>query len=348
MDKINSAYRRKVVRYGAVIVVLFVCALSYGTLGFYWIEKGSLFDSLYMAVITMTTVGFREVIPLTDEGRMFAMTAIFAGLFSSGVSIGLVTNLIFEETLINVLRGRKMEKQMTRMKGHYIVCGFGATGRSIVEELLSMGKEVVVVDKNEINDPILRRCLFLKGDARKDDTLNRVNVAGAAGLASTLTEDADNVFVALTARALNSDLRIVSRFKDEDSEKKLIAAGVDQVVSPYRIGGQRMSLALVNPAFQKILDNTLHSPSIGLQFAHIAVPERSPISGKTLREAGIHKHSHGALVVAAVEKNGRSLFNPASNLDMSNIVELVALGDDEQLRSLKTYLQGGNTQSDHV
>jgi len=337
-----SAYRRKARKYGAIIAGLFIFTLTYGSLGFHLIEDANLFDSFYMSVITMSTVGFQEVFPLSVEGRMFAITTIFLGLLATGLTVGMVSNLIFEETLLDVFRGRKMEKQLQKLKGHFIVCGFGATGRSIVEELLAHRKEVAIIDLEPIGEGIAERCLFLQGDARKDEVLGRANITEAAGLASTLTEDADNVFVTLTAREMNPELRIVSRYKDDDTEKKLMAAGADQAVSPYRIGGQRLSLALTNPRFQKILDATLQSSSLQVHFSHVPLPAQSPVSGKTLRESEIRKNSQGALVVAVVEKNGHSIFNPNPDCRMDAVAELLVLGDDEQIRSLRTYLRSDN------
>ena len=337
----EKQFRRKILIRLAQVGAILIGAILYGTIGFYFIENAPLFESFYMAVITMTTVGYDEVIQLDDQGRLFAVTSIFVGLTASGVSLALITNLIFEEALFDIFKGRKLTKKLDKMQGHFIVCGCGTTGSSIVEELLAQNHEVVVIDlepPEEIeSSPLL---LFVHGDARQDDVLTRAGISRALGLASTLTEDADNVFVTLTARNLNPQLRIVSRFKDPDTEKKLAIAGADEVVSPYRMGGKRLALALSDPAFHKILEATYNKKfSLSVHFAHLEVPEHAQLKQKKLRDADLRKYSLGALVVGIVEENGNAIFNPDPEIPLKNVAELLVLGDDEQIRALETHLK---------
>lgn len=326
--------------------LLFVVT-SYGTLGFVYIEGASVFDGFYMAVITLTTVGFSETIPLSQTGRLFAVSTIFAGLICSGLSIGILTNLIFEETLIQVLKGKRMEKQFKKLKGHYIVCGYGSTGQGIVSALAAQGKTALVVDIAEPEDlsNLPSGCLIYQGDARRDDVLKHVGIERAKGLATALRQDADNVFVTLTARALNAKLIIVSRFKSANSQSKLITAGADHVVSPYSMGGQRLALALTNPLIQEVLDVTFQRSTLRVGFAHIRVPLGSPLTGKSVQDAQTRNHSLGALVMGAIDKQGRALFNPSPDHPIDDIDELLVLGDDDQIRSFSDFLNGNNHEA---
>ncbi len=338
-------FRRKLRTRIIKIVLLLLSVLLYGTLGFYIIEGASLFDAFYMAVITVTTVGFSEVIPLSLEGRLFAVTSIFAGLVGSGISIALISNLIFEETLMDIFKGRKVMKQLANLRDHFIICGCGSTGRSIIEELVAQKETVVVIDQNPVDHDILDECIVIRGDARKNEILEKARIEKAKGLASTLTEDADNVFVTLSARDLNPQIKIVSRFKDDDTEKKLAVAGVDQAVSPYRMGGQRLALALTNPAFQQIIDASFKASTLDVRFAHVHIPPDSFLNGKKLKDSQIRKYSLGALVVAVVEKKGNTLFNPSPDLLMDEVDQLLILGDDQQIKALKSYLKDASGES---
>ena len=340
MEVTITAFKRKVVVRALQILAGLIVVLAYGTLGFMVIEKMPAFDAFYMTVITMTTVGYGEIYPLHQEGRIFAVTLIFAGLIGSGISVAMITNLLFEEAMMELFKGRKMKQLLDKLRDHYIICGCGTTGESIARELAAQGEQVVMINQTPIDGELATKILFLQGDARADEILEKARIHAAKGLATTLTEDADNVFVTLTARSLNPELRIVSRFKDKDTEKKLGIAGCDQAVSPYRMGGQRLALALTNPAMQSILDASLSGePSLNVRFAHVHVPEVSFLQGKTLRDSNIREYSMGALVVAIVDRRGVPHFNPSADTKMDSVRQLLVLGDDEQIMSLKTYLK---------
>ncbi|MDJ0836513.1 MAG: potassium channel protein [Acidobacteriota bacterium] len=336
-------FKQRMYRRVGLVVCLMLGINTYGTIGIFLIEDTTLFEAFYMSVITLTTVGFNEIVELSPEGRMFSVTTIYMGLAGSGVSIAIITNLLFEETLVDLFKGRRMEKKLSKLRDHFIVCGFGTTGRQITEELLAQNRTVVVIDQNRdlgFDNP---KFLLLHGDARHDDMLEKARIQDAAGLAATLTEDADNVFVVLTARALNKDLSIASRYKDDDTESKLFTAGADHAVSPYRMGGHRLALSLITPAMVDLIDATLHDSSLKVRFNHVQVPEGAPIQGKLLKNSHIREYSLGALIVAVTDHTGHAVFNPSPDFRLDNITQLVVLGDDEQIRSLKSYL--GETQA---
>lgn len=338
MEQKQKDFRKKVIRRVGLMLLLLAIINAYGTIGIWLLEGSSLMDSFYMSVITLTTVGFAEVVNLSEGGRLFAITLIYAGLAGSGISVAMITSLLFEDTISDVLEGTRMQRKINNLSNHYIVCGFGNTGRQVSEELTQTGKTVVVIDMDSKPEQDAANLYHLPGDARQDEVLEKAGIKRAAGLASTLTEDSDNVFVVLTARALNPDLVITSRYKDDDTEKKLFTAGANYAVSPYRMGGHRMMLSLTTPSMAALMDATHPESTLNVHFTHVPVPPEAPINGRLLSETHIRDKSLGALVVAVVDKAGNTTFNPSPDFRLDNIRELLILGDTEQINSLKTYL----------
>lgn len=336
-----QGFRRKVIHRILIVVMVFIVVHTYGTLGFFLVEKVPLFDAFYMAVITLSTVGYAEVFPLSQTGRVFAISIIYVGLLSTGVSVGFLTQLLFEGTVQRVFKGKHMEKVLSKMKNHFIVCGYGATGRQVVAELRAFNESVVLVDRAGVKAPQDEQFVIQLGDARRDGVLLDAGIDRAKGLVSCLTEDADNVFVVLTARSLNPQLKIVSRFKQEDTEKKLQMAGVDAAISPYAMGGKRLAHMLTNPVLLELFDASLEKSTPGVRLVSIRVPSRSPVLGRRIKESGIRENSMGALIVAVLDQKGNSNFNPNPDFILENVKELIVMGDEEQIRSLKVYLAMG-------
>jgi len=333
----SQEFKLRFTRRLSLVLLLWIGVNAYGTLGIYLIEKTSFSDALYMSVITLTTLGFNEIIPLSPAGRVFTITCVYVGVASTGISIALMTNLLFEETLSEFFKVKKMKKKFSGLKGHYVVCGYGTTGHQIAEVLLSQGETVVVIDSN--TDTHAGKALFMEGDARQDEILIKAQIKKAKGLATTLTQDADNVFVVLTARSLNPELHIVSRYKDDDTEKKLFAAGVNNAVSPYRIGGRTLALSMTTPAIADLMYASHHDTAQAVRFEHVEVLPNAPIMNMRLKNAKIREYSKGALIVAIIDTNGNSMFNPSPEFRLENIAQLLVLGDEEQLKALKAYLR---------
>ena len=343
------AFKKRLVHRLALVLALWLGVNAYGTFGIYLIEDTSFIDAIYMSAITLTTLGFSEIIPLSPAGRVFTISCVYVGVTSTGISIALMTNLLFEETLSEFFKVKKMAKKFSELKGHYIVCGYGTTGHQIAEVLLSQGETVVVID-NDV-DKHVGKALFMEGDARQDEILLKAQIKNAKGLATTLTQDADNVFVVLTARSLNPELHLVSRYKDDDTEKKLFAAGVNNAVSPYRMGGRRLALSLTTPAIADLVYATHHDTTLAVHFEHMNVPPNAPILNKLLKNSKIREHSMGALIVAITDAAGNSMFNPSPEIRLENIAQLLVLGDEDQLKSLKAYLNEGDknrSRSEHA
>ena len=325
-----SQFQRKIrIRFTLVLLML-VGVTLFSTMGFVIIEGIGPFEAFYMAVITFTTVGYGDMVPHSLTGRLFSILTILLGLTGSGVSIALLVDLFFEKTLIDMFKGHKLGKQLLKFKDHFIVCGYGVTGSCITKTLLANGQQVVVIEKKPLELEENQNLIVVEGDARKDEILIDAAIERAKGLASTLTEDADNVFVVLTARALNGALEIVSRFKDDDTEKKLLSAGANHAVSPYRMGAHRLTLALTSPAMASMVDHALHTTKASIAFCEVALPEAYRQRETSLSAAKAIAKELGLLLVAAFDEEGQPVFNPDSAFPCATVERLLMLGPPRQ------------------
>jgi voltage-gated potassium channel len=225
------------------LVALVIVGL--GTAGYMWIEDASLLDAFYMTLITLTTVGFGEIIPLDPAGRLLTVGLIVAGVTLVGTMVGFLAHLIQEGGLGEHGRQRRMQKKVDGLRDHYIVCGYGRVGRAVCYQLVEERVEFVVVDRGEWDDEDVRRegFPFEIGDATQESVLRAAGVERAQGLVCALPDDPDNVFIALAARSINADLTIVARLSDSSSAPRLVQAGVNRIVSPYETSGRHMALA---------------------------------------------------------------------------------------------------------
>jgi voltage-gated potassium channel len=324
--------------------VLLVVAL--GTLGFHSVGCGawSWRDCLYMVLITITTVGYSEVVPLETVayGREVAMLVMLGGMSVSFYFLSSLTAFIIEGDLREALWRRKMQKRLGLLKGHYVVCGAGRTGVTVVEELRREGREVVVIERREEALTQLHRLhgeavIAIRGDATDDGVLEEARVAQAGGLVTTLELDQDNLFVALSARGMNPDLRIVSR-STERATDKLLKAGANVVINPTHIGGRRMAHELVRPNVVGFLDYMVRDLERSLNIEEIRLASGSRVIGKKLSESKIREESN-ALVLAVV-RDGEQIYNPPPQTLLSEGMLLIALGEREQLERLSRYVGG--------
>ena len=216
-----------------------------GTAGYMWIENASLLDSFYMTLITLTTVGFGEIIPLDPAGRLLTAGLIVAGVMLVGTMVGFLAQLIQEGGLGERGRQRRMQRKIDALKDHYIVCGYGRVGRAVCYQLIEERADFVVVDRGEWDDEDVRRegFPFEIGDATQEHVLRAAGVQRARGLVCALPDDPDNVFIALAARSINDEITIVARLSDPSAAPRLVQAGVDRIVSPYETSGRHMALA---------------------------------------------------------------------------------------------------------
>jgi len=324
---------------GAVISTIFL-----GIGGYFLIGGGrwSIFDCFYMTIVTLTTVGFGEVLPLasTSLGRPFTIGLLFAGIISMSCLVGSVTAFMIEGDLSGFRWRKRMDSFVKRMHGHIVVCGAGSTGIHCVRELAAIGAPFVVVDRREeIARAITREHggAAVVGDATHDEVLVEAGIERARGVISALTEDKDNLYVTVTARALNPRLRIVAKAIELGAEPKLRRAGADSVVSPNVMGGLRMVSEMVRPEVTGFLDELLRNKEQTLRIEEIAVPEGSGLAGLPVGE--IDLTGHGLLLLAVKDpasEGGRYSYNPAPDHVVSPGTVLIVLGEPEKVRRLSS------------
>lgn len=309
--------------------------IAFGTLGYIVIEGWNFIDSLYMTIITLTTVGFREIHPLSNKGIIFTIILVISGVGTVFYALGTGAKLILEGELQDIFGRKKLEKKIKDLKNHYIICGYGRMGRIICKELKEKNIRFVVIEKNAENIPPEKEDLLIfEGDATKDEILKEMGIERAKGLISVLPTDAENLFVVLSARELNPDLFIVARAGEEGSEQKLLRAGADRVVSPYHIGGLRIAHTVLKPAVVDFIEFATKSGNIDLQMEEITVKDRSKLVGLTLDECGIGRDL-GIIIVAIKKPTGDMKFNPTFRTTIKAGDTLIALGEASKLKILE-------------
>lgn len=319
------------------IVSLLISIITFGVSGLMLIEGWPFLDALYMTVITMSTVGFREVHPLSTAGTVFVIVLIVLGV---GTFLYIITSLseyIVAGHLVGAMGRRKMKKEIDTLEDHYIICGFGRVGHQAALELEREVVPFVIIDN--FPEPI-KRCaesgyLYIQGDASNDLILKEAGIERAKGLVTATDSDADNVYVTLSAKNIRDDLFVVARANLEGSEQKLLKAGVDRVISPYSIGGRRLASLLLRPTVVEFLDVVMHSTEIELMMEEVGVHKKSPFVGASMSEARI-KCITGANILAIKKKGERGMtVNPSSDIIIEPGDKLVAFGTREQLKELE-------------
>lgn len=299
------------------------------------LEDWSLFDALYMTIITLTTVGYDEVHHLSQMGRAFSIVLILCGVGTMFYTFGVGAKVLLEGEIRDILGRKKLSKKIESLKDHYIICGFGRMGSIICRELMQSKASFVVVEGDpEVVSTIDADYLSMQGDATQDNVLKQAGIDRARGLISVLSSDANNLYVVLSARGLNPKLRIIARASEEGAEQKLMRAGADNVVSPYYIGGLRIAHSLLKPAVVDFIEFATRSENLELQMEEIRVKEHSKIIGKTLHECGMGKEL-GVIIVSIKRESGEMEFNPTSTSVIKKGDILIAMGEPGQLKSLE-------------
>ncbi len=307
-----------------------------GTIGYRQLMHWSLLDSLYMTVITIGTVGFREVAPLSAEAKVFTIMLIFGGLAVGGYAIGNIAAFFAEGQLKYLLKGGRMAWEITNLKNHVIVCGYGKIGREVCASLAAADVPFIVIDidENKIDEAIELGYLAVIGNASDDEVLLKVGIQHARALVSAVTDDTENVYLVLTARSLNDKLFIIARAADDAACKKLKRVGADQVVSPYEIGGRRMATYLLKADVVDFVDAFMNTGGTEVMAERVAVSAASSIVGKSLRESNIRNTTGGAMIIG-IEENGKLEINPSADTLLQSGQVLLALGTREQLEALR-------------
>jgi voltage-gated potassium channel len=295
-----------------------------------------------MTVITLATVGFKEVHELSDEGRAFTLLLIIFGAGIIAYAIGSLIRFTVEGELRTILGRKKLEKQISKLQGHYIICGYGRIGNHICNELKSRPSiSFVVVEKDKESCEKLASdgVLFVHGDATDDETLLSAGIRKAQGLITVVTSDTENVYITLTARGLNPDLFILARAGDPGSEKKLRRAGATKVISPYTIGATRMAHAILRPSVVDFIEIATAGHNLELQLEEILVSPASRLVNTNLINSGIRR-DWNIIIIGIKKSDGKMLFNPAPNVTIESGDTLITLGEQPAIQHLEKIASG--------
>ena len=322
-------------------IAALVSIIAVGTFGYSLIEGWSLFDSLYMTVITLATVGFKEVQPLSDHGKLFTIVLIISGTGMIAYTLSSLLQFTLEGQLRKILGRKKLESRISKLRDHYIICGFGRIGHLICREFHSRPLPFVVVEKDPVLVERVERegFMFVEGDATDDETLQAAGIDRALGLVTAVTSDTDNVYITLTARGLNPKLFILARAGEEGSEKKLMRAGASKVISPYTIGANRMAQAILRPSVVDFIEIATASENLELQIEEIPIAANSSLAGKTLINSGV-RQSMGIIIVGIKQVDGQMIFNPPPTRVIEPNSILIILGERPAINQLEKIAGG--------
>jgi voltage-gated potassium channel len=321
-------------------IVALLATIAIGTVGYMLIEGWGFADAFYMTMITIGTVGFGEVQPLSATGRAFTSFLIVAGIVGISYTVTVITGLVIEGHLTQHWERRRMERRMAKQRDHYIICGYGRVGRQIVDEFRREKCEFVVID---VNQPSLAQAVgdgltVIYGNATEDDVLHRAGIARARGLIAAVANDADNIFVTLSARALRPEMPIVARANYEDAVRKLRLAGATRVVSPYTMAGQQMAMLAVRPAAVDFVETLLRGAGGDLLLEDVRVAPGSSLVSVSVAE--LRARFPDGATLAAIQREGRLLAPPPADLILQPHDVIAIVGTDAQLRALERACEG--------
>lgn len=314
-------------RLEVIYSILFLIGwLIVGMLGYRFLENWSMMDGLYMAFITLTTIGYTEVADLSNSGRIFTMIFGLVGIGSVGIVTFRWARLLVAGTLI---RKRHRMQRIRQMKDHYIICGYGRVGQDVTKTLMDAKKSVVVLDKDaSITEHLNLNGIFaVAGDAVQDEALLAAGIKHAKGLIALLPDDAQNVYVTLVARENNSDLFILARASDALSRRRILQAGASQVISPVQVGAERMAQVILRPHVDRFMSSVLQAHDLGLSMEEIVIEEGSKLAGLTLGQVEFRK-SWNTIVIAIIKHSDQQIYfhpGPDDLLETGDI--LIVLGN---------------------
>jgi voltage-gated potassium channel len=319
----------------AAVVFLVLTLLTIGTVGFHIIEGWPYFKALYATLMTVSTIGAEPENQLSETGQVFNITLIFLGVCVVGFAMATLTHAVIESELGLFFGRRRMEKEISRLKDHIIICGAGRVGRRVATEVVARDIPLVIVEQDQAK---ARWALEQNFPVIIGDATSEARIEHARGLASAVTSDAQNVYIILTARGIAPELPIIARASEDDAEAKMLRAGATTVISPYGYAGHRMAQTLMRPHVQRFLDLALSSLSDGdldLQIEEVRITEDSKLAGSNLRDADLRNH-FGVIVLAIRGKDGHLNFNPRPDHTISPGDFLIAMGDSKELKKLES------------
>ena len=320
-------------------LLMLVGIVALGTCGYYFVENMPIFEAFYMTIITISTVGFAEVIPLSQTGRAITVIIIILGITVGAYTIGVLVRALVEGELVQILGRRKVQKQVSGLKNHFIICGFGRIGRIVCSELANDQVDFVVIEQEAsvIEHIEARKYLYLEMDATTEEALKKAGIMEAKGIVTAVNSDANNVFITMTAKSLRPDVFILARASEEKNEPKLFRAGANRVVSPYLIGGRRIAQMLKKPTVVDFVDIAMMGSHLGLMMEEAKIGEKSSLIGKNLVESNLRK-DYGVIIVAIKKQSGDMVFNPTPSEELEAGDVIVVLGKREDLKRMNAVL----------
>jgi voltage-gated potassium channel len=324
-------FRSKI--YIAIILVLAV--LTVGITGYKYIADFSWLDAVYMTIITVATVGFMEVHPLDAQSKIFTIGLIISSVFIFAFAISVITEYILSRNSLQLLKKKKVKNRINSLNNHVIVCGFGRNGMQAAERLKAYKRPFIVIERDkEIAEKFEDEALFLEGDASEDSVLLDAGVERAKYLIVTLPDDADNLFVVLSARQLNESLFIISRASKVTSQKKLLLAGANKVIMPDKIGGDHMASLVVIPDLITFMDKLSVEGQHTTNLEEVAIEDfEGEVEGNSLRDLDLRRKT-GCTIIGYIEPDGNYIINPEADLPLEPKSKVIVLGRPEQIQRL--------------
>jgi len=318
-------------------LVLILLVMLAGTIGYSLLEGYPPLDALYMTIITIFTVGFHEVQPLSVKGQIFTILLILGGVGALTYGFTKLGDMVFGGGMSNLLWRKKMQRQIRNLKNHYIVCGHGRMGQTVADRLAEEDVPFVVIDNQESQLDALakgRQIPFILGDATQEDILMEAGVKRAKGLAALLPTDADNLYLTLTAKGINPSIFVLSKVLDEEAAKKILQIGANKVVSPYQMGALKIAQSLLRPTLVEFMDLIIRRKELSLLVEEMVVPKLAPIVGYSFAQSQIRQRAN--VIVVAIKKPGEDIhFNPSPDIEIQSGDTLLVLGADTAIKKFE-------------
>ncbi|MEW5977834.1 MAG: NAD-binding protein [Acidobacteriota bacterium] len=337
----STRFQVRAFRRTMLAVMALIGLLTLGTVGYRWLEDLDFVDALYMTVITLSTVGFGEVHPLSPVGRMFTVSLIVGGGGLAAYTLSGIAEFLFSGELRIQWDHQRRTRMLQQLSDHIIICGYGRMGRNVAHALKGEGLPFVVIDPNPEKIEHVREMgyLALQANAADETHLEEAGIRRARGLVAAANSDAENVFIVLTARSLHPKLLIVARANFEESEQKLVRAGADRVILPYRISGRRVATVLLRPEVDDFLDEVSHSSGMELLLEQIHLAPTSPLVGQTLAQAQLGSRL-GVTVLACKLPEQQLNTRPSADTVLKANAKIIVLGTRDQLQAVMHLARG--------
>jgi voltage-gated potassium channel len=318
-----------------ILALLFIVIVG-GTAGFHYIEGWSWFDGFYMTLTTMTTVGYGEIHPLSHTGRVFNSFLIVAAVLSVGFTIATLSQALLQFEFRKVFGRRRMERELAKLSGHFIICGAGRVGRTVARELRARGQSCVFIERDSARAEwaVNEKFPVIIGNASAEENIKKARIDTAQGFVAAVSSDPENLYIVLTARGFRSDLKIIARASEEEATSKLLRAGASQVLSPYYFVGHRIAQLLLRPNVLDFIDAAFGTERLDVEIGEVRIHERSPLVGKSLGDSAIRQQA-GVIVLGVKPSDAAMRFNPPPDSLIRPQDCLIVIGDDAQIKRLE-------------